>query len=228
MTTDGGRGRRVRGVLFDVDGSLVDTTYFHTVAWWQAFRQSDRDVTMARIHRAIGMGAEMLIPEMVGAVDEDEEKALTAAHDAVYSAEWSRLRPLPGARDLLQRCHAAGLVVVLASSAAEAELQVLRRALDADKFIDAATSSDDADASKPAPDIVTAALDKGDLQASDVVFVGDAVWDVLASAKLDVPCIGLECGGTSRAELLTAGAIAVYSDPADLLAAFDESPLAGG
>jgi HAD superfamily hydrolase (TIGR01509 family) len=225
MPAEGSPDRRVRGVLFDVDGTLVDSTYFHTISWWQALRQSGRDVPMARIHRAIGMGAEKLIPELIGPVDADQQNYLTGAHDSLYSSFWTRLRPLPGARDLIERCRIQGLTTVLASSAGKTELQVLRSALDADEYIDAATSSDDADASKPAPDIVTAALDKAGLTVDGVVFVGDAVWDVFASAKLSIPCIGLECGGTSRAELLDAGAVAVYQDPADLLGAFERSVL---
>jgi HAD superfamily hydrolase (TIGR01509 family) len=218
---------RLRGVLFDVDGTLVDSTYIHALCWWQAFRATDRDVAMARIHHAVGMGADKLIPHLLGDVSTEEIDPLADAHAALYSAYWSRLRPLRGARPLLERCQAEGLTTVLASSAAAKELRVLLNALDADEFIDVTTSADDAAASKPAPDIVETALSKSGLDASSVVFVGDSVWDVAASAKLAVPCVGLECGGTGRAELLEAGAVAVYEDPADLLANFAGSALAG-
>ncbi|MDQ1739874.1 MAG: hypothetical protein QOE53_1526, partial [Pseudonocardiales bacterium] len=132
---------------------------------------------------------------------------------------------LPGARELVRHCHQAGLVTVLASSAGSAEFDVLTRVLDLDDVIDAATSSADADSSKPNPDIVLVALDKAGLQPRNAVFVGDAVWDVHASAKAGLRSVGLESGGTSAAELLEAGAVRTYRDPADLLAHFAGSPL---
>jgi HAD superfamily hydrolase (TIGR01509 family) len=215
------------GVLFDVDGTLVDTTYLHTVAWWAALRQHDHDVPMARIHRAIGMGSDRILDHLLGpdrdtAADED----LAAAHAALYATHRERLRPLPGAVDLLRACAGRGLDVVLASSASERELGVLRRALDADDVITAATSSADAQQSKPAPDILAAALEQSQLDARRAVFVGDAVWDVLAAARLEIPCIGVSCGGTGAAELREAGAVAVYDDPAALLADLENSAIA--
>ena len=117
--------------------------------------------------------------------------------------------------------------MVLATSAAEHEVATLRAVLDADDVIDTVTSSADADESKPAPDILVAALEQSGLTAERVVFVGDSVWDVAAAGKLHIPCIGLTCGGTSRAELAGAGAAAVYDDPAALLNGLDESAIAG-
>jgi HAD superfamily hydrolase (TIGR01509 family) len=208
------------GILFDVDGTLVDTTYLHTVAWWEALRQHDNDVPMAEIHRAIGMGSDRILEHLLGPDrDTDADDAMVKAHDILYGAWWERLRPLPSAPDLLRECAKRGLTVVLASSAKEAELKRLRRVLDADDVISAATSSADAENSKPAPDILQAALDQSDVDPDNCVFVGDAVWDVKAAGKLDIPCIGLECGGTSGAELTDAGAVATFRDPAALLAA---------
>lgn len=120
---------------------------------------------------------------------------------------WDRLRPLPGAADLLRARAKRGLSVVLASSASELELAALRQALDADDLITAATSSADAAASKPDPDILVAALQQSGLSADRVVMVGDSVWDVAAAGRLDVPCIGLTCGGICAAELHAAGAV---------------------
>ena len=208
------------GILFDVDGTLVDTTYLHTVSWWEALRQHDHDVPMAEIHRSIGMGSDRILEHLLGPDrDTDADDAMVQAHDILYGAWWERLRPLPGAADLLRACAQRGLTVVLASSAKAAELKHLRQVLDADDVIAAATSSADAESSKPAPDILQAALDQSDVDQGSCVFVGDAVWDVRAAGKLDIPCIGLECGGTSGAELTEAGAVAVYPDPAGLLAA---------
>jgi HAD superfamily hydrolase (TIGR01509 family) len=208
------------GVLFDVDGTLVDTTYLHTVAFWEAFRQHYVDVPMARIHRSIGMGADRIIEHLLGPDrDRDLDQKIVDAHDILYGTWWERLRPLPRAADLLRACADRGLAVVLASSARKPELQQLRRVLGADDVIAAATSSNDARESKPAPDILQAAIEQSDVDPGNCVFVGDSVWDVEAAAKLDIACIGLTCGGTSAAELRDAGAVATYPDPAALLAA---------
>jgi HAD superfamily hydrolase (TIGR01509 family) len=215
-----------RGVLFDVDGTLVDSGYIHAVCWWQALRQAGYDVPMATIHRAVGMGSDRLAPHVLGTeVDDDELADLTASHSALYAQYWPRLRPLPGARDLVRRCHDEGLTTVLASSASSTELAVLREVLDVDDALDHATSSDDGDSSKPDPDLIEVALAKAGLRPRESVFIGDAVWDVEAAAAAGIECVGLECGGTSAAELLDAGAIAVFKDPADLLEHWADSPL---
>ena len=212
------------GVLFDVDGTLVDTTYLHAVCWSEALRQHGHDVPMAELHRAIGMGSDKLIERFVGETTDDE--AMSAAHDVLFHEWWERLRPLPGAADLLRAVAKRGLAVVLASSAKDTELSMLRGVIGADDVITAATSSSDAEQSKPEPDILQAALDQSGVDPAAAVFVGDAVWDVLAAGKLGIPCIGLTCGGTSAAELISAGAVATYADAAELLAALDESAIA--
>jgi HAD superfamily hydrolase (TIGR01509 family) len=166
------------------------------------------------------MGSDRILDHLLGPDrDSDADDAIVKAHEILYGAWWERLRPLPGAAGLLRECAKRGLTVVLASSANDAELKQLRRVVDADDVITAATSSADAKSSKPAPDILQAALDQSDIDPDNCVFVGDAVWDVKAAGKLDIPCIGLECGGTSAAELADAGAVATYRDPAALLAA---------
>jgi HAD superfamily hydrolase (TIGR01509 family) len=203
------------GVLFDVDGTLVDTTFLHTVCWAEALRQHGHEVTMAELHHAIGMSSEQLLEQHAG--DLDDSDAVTAAHLTLYKQWWGRLVPLPGAGDLLRDCSRRGLAVVLASSASEEELAALRSAIDADDTITAATSSADADAGKPAPDILQAALDQSRLTADRVVFVGDAVWDGYAAQRAGVTFIGLTCGGTPEPELRRAGAVEVWRDPADLL-----------
>ncbi|MEV6851581.1 HAD family hydrolase [Actinoplanes sp. NPDC051411] len=214
------------GVLFDVDGTLVDTTYLHTVSWWEALRQYDADVPMAEIHRAIGMGSDKLLDHLLGEKrDRSHDDELSTAHDVLYGAWWERLRPLPGASELLRAVAKRGLAVVLASSAKETELSKLREVIGADDVISAATSSSDAEQSKPAPDILQAALDQSDVDPRRAVFVGDSVWDVKAASRLDIPCIGLTCGGSSAAELSEAGTTANYDNPAALLAALDDSAI---
>jgi HAD superfamily hydrolase (TIGR01509 family) len=223
-TGNGPGGAGLRAALFDVDGTLVDTNYLHTVTWWEAFARAGHDVPMASIHRAIGMGSDRLLDALLPAGrDRAADEIIKISHSALYQVYWPQLRALPGAADLLRACHDAGLRVVLASSADPRELEVLREALDAEDAIDAATSAGDVDSSKPAPDLVHVALDQAGTSPAQTVFVGDSVWDAQACQKAGVPCIGVLSGGTSREELLSAGAVAVYGDPADLLAQFPGS-----
>jgi HAD superfamily hydrolase (TIGR01509 family) len=211
----------VKAVLFDVDGTLVDTNYLNVVTWWEAFAQAGFDVTMTDIHRTIGKGSDQLLDALLPKDrDRDGDAGIRTAHSALYSVYWSRLRPLDGAADLLRACHRRGLKVVLASSADEREFAVLRAALDADDAIDEATNSGDVEQSKPAPDLVQVALDKAGVPPEQAVFVGDTVWDVQACQKAGVRCIGLLSGGIGRDELLEAGAVEVYRGPAELMDRF--------
>lgn len=212
------------GVLFDVDGTLLDTTFLHTVCWAEALRQNGHVVPMASIHHGIGMASDQLLDECLGSErDTDQDDAIVEARLALYKQYWGRLNPLPGARDLLYACAKRGLDVVLASSASEEELGALRSALDADDVITAATSSSDADTGKPAPDILMAALDRAGLEARNVVFVGDAVWDGYSSQRAGTRFIGVTCGGTPGPELRRAGAVELWQDPAELLANIERS-----
>lgn len=214
------------GVLFDVDGTLVDTTFVHAVCWTEALRQHGHHVPSSEVHHAIGMSGDKLLEHCLGdGRDADQDAAISQAHSTLYKQWWGRLSPLPGAAELLRRCHERGLRVVLASSANEEELRVLRSVLDAEDAIDAATSSSDADSGKPAPDIVESALEESGGAAHEVVFVGDAVWDGYAAQRAGVAFIGVTCGGTPAAELRSAGAVEVWRDPAELLENFDKSVL---
>lgn len=207
-----------RGVLFDVDGTLIDSSYIHTVAWWGAFRQYGHDVPMAAIHQLVGMGGARLVDNLLPSDrDRDEDEDIMASHGALYASHWPSLRALDGAKDLLGQCHAGGLAVALASSARERDLQVMRSVLDADAFLDAATSANDAEESKPAPDILEAALEAVGVEAGNAVYVGDAVWDMKAAAALGIPAIGVTCGGIQAGQLREAGAVEVYQGPRDLL-----------
>ena len=206
-------------MLFDVDGTLVDTPYLHTVCWAEALRQSGYDVPMATVHRSIGMGSDELLEHLLGGGrDKDDDDSLTAAHLTLYKLYWERLRPLPGAVELMRNCAGRGLRVVLASSASKEELAALRSALDADEAIHDATSSTDADAGKPAPDILQAAMDQSGLSPSGSTSSATPCGTARRPSARGVPFVGVTCGGTSEAELREAGAIEVWRDPADLLA----------
>jgi HAD superfamily hydrolase (TIGR01509 family) len=217
---------RKRGVLFDVDGTLVDTTFVHAVCWGEALRQHGHHVPMADLHHAVGMSSDQLLGHCLGDDrDQDADDAIVESHKTLYKQWWGRLTPLPGARDLLRACAERGLDVVLASSAAEEELAALTSALDADDAITAATSSSDAEAGKPEPDIIEAALGESGLSADQVFFVGDAVWDGRAAERAGVRFVGLTCGGTPAEDLRAAGAVEVWDDPAHLLENLEKSAL---
>ncbi len=206
-----------------MDGTLIDSSYFHALAWWQAFRREGLDIEMSAIHRRVGMGGDKLIESLVPDCPEDMQEELKSAHSAVFSTFWPTLRPFESVQDLLSACSHAGLAVGLASSAQDRDLEVSRHILDAGSSIDAWTSSNDAEESKPAPDILLACLDKLGLTPEDSVFVGDAVWDVKAGAAIGVPVIALTCGGISEAELREAGAAEVYDNPRHLLEHLESS-----
>jgi HAD superfamily hydrolase (TIGR01509 family) len=206
------------GVLFDVDGTLVDTTFLHAVCWAEALRQHGKHVPMADLHHLIGMSGDKLLTAVLGDDrDKDQDSTLEDAHLTLYRQHWGRLVPLPGAAELLRACAGRGLDVVLASSASEEELSALTSALDADDAITVATSSADAESGKPAPDILQSALERSGLEPERVVFVGDAVWDGEAAGRAGVTFVGVTCGGTPEVRLREAGAVEVWRDPAQLL-----------
>ena len=211
------------GVLFDVDGTLVDTNYLHVIAWSQALRTNGHEVAMATLHRTVGQGADRFVESVLGHADD----AVADAHSDFYGPHLHDLVAFPGAADLLRTTKKAGLRVVLATSASDEEVEHLRQAIGADDAIDEVTSNDDAEASKPDPDIVATALDKAGLSAARAVFVGDTVWDVEAAKRAGVPCVCVLSGGIGAPELRDAGAVAIYDDVAHLLREYDRSPLAG-
>ncbi|KUL41867.1 HAD family hydrolase [Streptomyces regalis] len=175
-----------RTAVFDVDGTLVDTNHLHVTTWWEAFRQAGHPVPMHAVHRAVGLGSTDLIAHLLGRV-----RAV--------------LRPAaPLDRN--------GWQVVLATSAGGAELSALRRAISADDAITATASADDVEEGKPAPEPVEHALELAGVPAERAVFVGDTVWDMQAGTRAGVRCVGVLCGGIPRADLLDAGAQAVYAD----------------
>ncbi|MEU6733576.1 HAD family hydrolase [Streptomyces physcomitrii] len=220
-----GRGEP-RAVVFDVDGTLVDSTYLHTVAWWEALRQHDRLVPAAELHRAIGLPAQELLTRLLGEADYAElGAAVSAAHGTLYGQWHDRLRAFDRVPELLRTLAGRGWRVVLATSAKGGDLAALRRAIGADDAIDALTSAEDVEHGKPAPDPVRAALDLVGVAPESARFVGDSVWDVYAATAAGVACLGVCTGGTSRAELTEAGAVAVYDSPAALLSALDAGPL---
>jgi HAD superfamily hydrolase (TIGR01549 family) len=214
-------------VLLDVDGTLVDTTYHHALAWWRAFTDRGLDVAVWRIHRSIGMGGDRLVAAVAGdAVEREHGDALRETWKAAYDREWlAAVRPFAGAADLVRDLRRRGWQVALASSG---KPDHTRRSVEvlglADGDLDAVTTADDAEESKPAPDILRAALERAGGRGG--ICVGDSVYDVQAAAALGVPCVGVLTGGFSAAELTEAGAVAVAENAGELAASLDGGPLA--
>lgn len=211
-------------VLFDLDGTLVDTTYLHAVAWWRALVEHGHDVPTAWIHRRIGMGSTQLLEELVGPdVDTQPVKDAWRRH---FRPMKSEIRPLPGAADLVRAVAARGAQAVYASSSEKEDVDTLVEIVGAGDAVSHVTSAGDVEEAKPAPDVFTVALERSGGDPSRSVVVGDTVWDVAAAGKAGLPCVCVLTGGVARAELEAAGAVAVYRDAVDLLEHLDDSPLA--
>lgn len=222
MTSGGPRP----AVLFDIDGTLVDSNYLHVQAWYRAFSDADVEVEAWRIHRSIGMDGSTLLKTLAGDADEDTRSRLKDLHSRYYKETIPLLRRLPGARELLEAVDGLGLQIVLATSAPEDELAILREVLASDKLVSAVTSSNDVDTAKPQPDIVDVALERAGVDADHAVFIGDTVWDVEACNRAGVPTIAVLSGGVSRGELEKAGAQAVFEDTKELCEHIDDTLIA--
>ena len=212
-------------VLFDIDGTLVDSNYLHVDAWERAAADAGFPVSAWHLHRAIGKDSAMLLETVLADATDEQRDRAKELHAEYYQALAPRLKVLPGARELLAAVAERGMRVVLATSAPDEELELLREVLEVEDAVWAMTSSSDVETAKPEPDVVEVALEKGETEAGDALFVGDSIWDIKSAAAAGVATIGLRSGGISEEELRGAGAIAVYDDPADLLAHLDESPL---
>ncbi len=210
-------------VLFDIDGTLVDSNYHHSVAWQRAFLDVGQEIPCWRIHGLVGRSGSELIKILLGdeLADAHGDKA-EELHSRYFGEFEPTLRPLAGTRDLFEAIGAKGWRTVLASSAGEETLALLRRVLDIDDLVSEITSSADAERGKPDPDIIGTALERVGIDSGQAIFVGDAVWDVEAGQRAGVPTAAVLSGGVAREALEKAGAAAVYAGPQDLLAHLDE------
>jgi HAD superfamily hydrolase (TIGR01549 family) len=213
----------VEAALLDVDGTLIDSNYQHTLAWYRAFRQHGIVLPVWQIHRAIGMGGDQLVPALVGErVDEEHGDDLRETRDGLYQELIDEVGALQGAHELIADLKDRGLKVVLASSSPEGELDHYLELLDARELADAWTTKDDVEATKPAPDLVRAAMDKAGTDSA--LMIGDTRWDIEAAAKAGIETVCLITGGWSEQELRDAGAVAVYESVDDLREHLGETP----
>jgi HAD superfamily hydrolase (TIGR01509 family) len=218
------RRRKLDGVLLDVDGTLVDSNEAHARSWSDALKEFGRDVPPEKIRPLIGMGGDKLLPQLLGVeADSPRGKEFLNRRGQIFLERYlPELRPTRGAKELVRRLKKEGFRLIVATSAAEQELNQLLAQVGLEDLIPQRTSADDADNSKPDPDIVRAALAKANLSPDAAILLGDTPYDIEAARRARVDTVALLCGGWD-ADVLN-GAIAVYEDPADLLAHFTSSP----
>jgi HAD superfamily hydrolase (TIGR01549 family) len=212
-------------VLVDLDGTLVDANYHHAIAWYRAFRQHGIVLPLWKLHRAVGMGGDQLVEALAGAeVDNRSGDQIRAAERQLYLDLIEETEPFAGARDFLAELKRRGHRVVLASSAPENQLEYYLDKLVARELLDGWTTSDDVEATKPAPDLVQAALHEAG--GGEAILVGDTKWDVEAARRAGLDTICVMTGGWSEQELREAGAIVVFESLEELTARLDETRLA--
>lgn len=207
-------------IVFDVDGTLVDSNYQNALAWYRALRRYGITVPVWQIHRAIGMGGDQLVSHVAGKAAEDQHgDKLRAAWREEFEPMLPEVAAFADAVPLLSAVRDRGLTLVLASSGAPEHVEAYLDLIDGRRLASAWTTSEDVQATKPAPDLVQAALDKA--HATEAVMIGDSTWDAKAALKLDVPTYAVRTGGFSAEELSAAGAAAVYDSLAAVQADLD-------
>jgi HAD superfamily hydrolase (TIGR01509 family) len=213
----------LKGVIFDVDGTLLDSNDAHALSWVEAFAEAGYDVPFDVVRPLIGMGADKLLPKTIGiSSDSDEGKKLVERHSEIFQERHlPRLHPFDGARDLVHRIRSDGLKALVATSARDEQLTKLLKAAHVEDLMEERATASDAKRSKPDPDIVQAAMEESGISPKHLVMIGDTPYDIEAAAKADVRTIAVRCGGWSDEKLK--GAAEIYDGPADLLAHYAAS-----
>lgn len=218
---------QIRAILFDIDGTLVDSNDMHVLAWEEAFAGIGVTFDRSVIHDQIGKGGDMLIPTLLPDLDEDQQEKLAEDEGRIFKNKFlQKAQPFPKAHELLAHAHARGQKLVLASSSPQEQLDHYLELLDARELITATTSSGDVEKTKPAPDIFSTALGKlPGITAKEAMVIGDTPYDIEAARKCGMATIAVRSGGFPDEVLKEAGAIAIYDDVAALLEKYDSSPL---
>lgn len=218
----------LRGVLLDVDGTLIDSNDAHASSWSDTFREFGYDISFERVRPLIGMGGDKLLPQLTGLEHEsDRAKQLTERRKEIFNTMYlPHLRAFPGTHELLARLKGDDLALIVATSAQKEELNKLLEQTGLEELVDRKTSSSDADHSKPDPDIIEAALERGKLRPHEAIMLGDTPYDVEAAGHAGVATIALRCGGWPDRAL--SDAVAIYNDPRSLLTQYEQSPFVRG
>ena len=218
----------MKAVIFDIDGTLVDSVDLHAAAWAATFEQYGKKIDFTDVRRQIGKGGDQLLPVFFSKKELTEfgEEMEKYRGDLFKRDYLPRVKSFPKTRELFERITQDGKQIVLASSAKEEELGTYKKLARIEDLIEGETSADDVEKSKPHPDIFAVALKElGNPPVEEVLVVGDTPYDAEAAGKINLRTIGLLCGGWTEEELRQAGCVAIYRDPADLLARYEESPL---
>lgn len=211
-------------IILDIDGTLLDSNDAHARAWAQALAERGHVLPLDRVRRCIGMGGDKLLPTLLGwSEDSPEGKAASERRKQLFRAGLASLRPLPGARALLERLRGEGHRLVVATSAGADEVDALLRQANVADLLELRTTKDSVDASKPDPDVIEAALELVGVPAEAAIMVGDTPYDAIAASRARVRFVGVRSGGWSF-EGNHAPVLAIYDDCADILARWDSSP----
>jgi HAD superfamily hydrolase (TIGR01549 family) len=218
----------IEAVIFDIDGTLVDSVDLHARAWHEALQHFGHDCPYQQVRHEIGKGGDQLLPDLLPpTVVNSQGEEIKEYRSELFKRKYlSEVRAFPKVRELFERIRADGKMVALASSAKSDEIEIYKKIANIEGLVDVEASADDAEKSKPHPDIFDATLERlGGINPSGVIVVGDTPHDAQAASKARLLTIGVLCGGFPEDELRAAGCIAIYRDPAALLAGYVESPL---
>ena len=213
----------LKGIIFDVDGTLVDSNDAHAESWVDTFAEAGYEVPFSSVRPLIGMGADKLLPRTIGVSNESEEgKKLIKRRSEIFKTSYMpHLRALPGSRELVERVKKDGLKAIVATSARDQELKDLLKAARVDDLMEERATASDAKRSKPDPDIVHAAVEESGVPPQELIMIGDTPYDIEAAARAQVRCIAFRSGGWTDDKL--EGAVEIYDGPADLLKNYDSS-----
>jgi HAD superfamily hydrolase (TIGR01509 family) len=220
----------IRAAIFDLDGTLVDSNELHVRAWQETFRHFGKEIPLERLRAQIGKGGDQYLPEFLNEKElrewgEEADKYRGEVFKKTYLAQ---VRAFPKVRELFERVRSEGKKIALASSGKDSEVNHYQKLIGIAGLSDSMTSADQVAQSKPRSDVFLAALrNLGSLPPQEAIAIGDTPYDVQAAKKIDLPIIGVLCGGFSEEVLRDAGAVTVFRDPADLLERYYQSPLAG-
>ena len=220
----------IRAAIFDLDGTLVDSNELHVLAWQETFRHFGKEIPLERLREQIGKGGDQYLPEFLNELELREfgDEADKYRGEIFKKKYLAQVRPFPKVRELFERVRSEGKKIALASSGKDSEVSHYEKLIGIDGLSDSMTSADQVAHSKPRSDVFLAALRTlGSLPPQEAMAIGDTPYDVQAAKKIDLPIIGLLCGGFSETVLRDEGAIAIFRDPADLLERYYQSPLAG-
>jgi len=220
----------IRAAIFDLDGTLVDSNEFHVLAWQETFRHFGKEIPIEQLREQIGKGGDQYLPVFLNEIEMHKfGKEADKLHGEIFKKKYlPQVRPFPKVRELFERLRSDGKKIALASSGKDAEVHYYQKLLDIAGLVDSMTTSDQVAHSKPKADVFIAALRTvGSVSPDEAIAIGDTPYDVMAAKKIELPVIGMLCGGFSEQLLRDEGAVAIFRDPADLLANYFRSPLAG-